>query len=70
MLPFNAHVEYSWMRQRTMLNKPQRELPRLDVGRRLLWLRDSVNRAVEQFWNWYERQGNLCARLDPACELG
>jgi hypothetical protein len=70
MLPFNAHVEYSFMRQRTLLNEPQRELPSLGAGRRLLGLRDSLDRAVEQFWVWYERQGNRCIGLDPACELG
>lgn len=69
MLPFNANLDYGLMRQHELLNQSRRELPRLGTSWQLSRLREAVDRTAEQLGAWYERQGELCLNLDPACEL-
>lgn len=62
-------VAYNEQRRRDMLHGPHREPSRLGYAWSLFIARSAVRRAARWVRQAFERQGELCLKLAPACEM-
>ena len=67
MLPYKDDTDYGWEWYREWLQGIHR------VRRRRGWraakARDLLHQAAEWLRQWYDREGERCIELGPACEL-
>jgi hypothetical protein len=69
MVPFTYTVRYGLERQRELLNTPHRELPVLSPSRPSFAVRKALSKVGEWARQAFEREGELCLKLAPACEM-
>ena len=62
-------LEYGVERYREMLQESERLRPWTGEGWRASKAIVAVRRAFEWLLQWYDREGELCLNLEPACEM-
>jgi hypothetical protein len=77
---FGQQLDYGIERYKDMLRDAERRRTGvyegwylIDVWEALHWrtakAREFVRQASEWLWQWFEREGERCIELGPACEL-
>jgi len=77
---FEQYLDYGIARYRDNLREAERRRTGVYEGwylinvwevlyRRTAKAREFARQAAERLWRWYDREGERCIELGPACEL-
>lgn len=69
MYLYTDTLYYGLERQKQLLGEAARELPNLRDGRRFSAFWGSLRQAAYRFVESLGREGQVCLKLDPACEM-
>jgi hypothetical protein len=66
---YDEQLEYRVARYKEILREAERRRPGIDRGWHLYQVWEAVRQAAERLWQSYNREGERCLELQPACEM-